>query len=132
MLAHLSTQPDLPYNMVTSGTFDPNATRTNLDAGSITTELRDTKLTFEMGSHLNEATTMGALDGQKEASLKVPSSTRVSKRSSSNAIGDAASQKSFPNSINASSFDGTRGKSKIDPEPEYRRQKIEISKAAAK
>ena len=129
MLAHLSTQPDFPRNIGNSGTFDPNAARThlhpNFDNGSITTELRETKQTFEMGSHLNETTTMGA-EVRHEQHLQVPSSARVSRR------GSSAGRGSLRDSINASSFDGSRGKSQIDPEPEYRRKQQRQSKANSK
>ena len=120
MLAHLSTQVDIPKNAVNSGTFDPNVTKTQLhDTGSITTELRDTKLTFEMVSNLNETTTMDA-EIQKDNNLKVPSSRGRRHPSQPHSEED---------SINSSSFNGTRGPSRIDPEPEYRRQKVSLHKA---
>ena len=125
LLAHLSAQPDFPRNIGNSGAFDPNAARTHFDNGSITTELRETKQTFEMGSHLNDTTTVGA-EVRHEQHLQVPSSARVSRR------GSSAGRRSLRDSINASSFDGSRGKSQIDPEPEYRREQQRQSKANSK
>ena len=48
-----------------------------LDTGSYTTELREN--TFELGSNINETTTLGG-DPTKDKNLSVPMSTRISRR----------------------------------------------------
>ena len=48
-----------------------------LDTGSYTTEHREN--TFELGSNINETTTLGG-DPTKDKNLSVPMSTRISRR----------------------------------------------------